>query len=318
MRILMGGLIFIFVIIFLSSSGGSLMAEGETENSEPRKVLGLFGSITSFGTAFQNTSHDNGSSVAAMNLAIALSKGAVPQLESAFSGPIIYRQLRGGGKTTSLPRAASFIAVGQDDGFIGIYQNSAGNIVTPPTSWYEKGSKITVESENPALAQASWQMSVFDTNKATWVNPLLFNTITFADTAAPQFISIAFHGVDSSHEYAYDKKLKPTMQVKQGKYRLGMEIQDRTQKGGSFSGVHSFRILMDGVTVLEKKLDTIWVSADGYAPFNNKPPSKNSLDAHGRLIIGELDLVRGIHVLDIMAADFSGNAASMQLRLMVE
>ena len=294
------------------------MAEGIVENSEPRKVLGLFGSITSFGTVFQSTLQDNGASFAAVNLSIALSKGVIPQLESAFSGPIIYRQSLGGGKTTSLPRIASFIAVGQDDGFIGIYQNSAGNIVTPHASWYEKGSKITVESENPALAQNSWQMSVFDANKATWVNPLLFNTISFADTAAPQLLSIAFHGVDSSNEYAYDKKLKPTMQVKQGKYRLGMEILDRAQKGGSFSGVHSFRILMDGVTVLEKKLDTIWASADGYAPFGNKPPSKNSLDAYGRLIIGELDLVRGIHVLDITAADFSGNAASMQLRLTVE
>ena len=44
---------------------GALMAEGETENPKLRKVLGLFGSITSFGTAFQNTRLTNGSSVAA-------------------------------------------------------------------------------------------------------------------------------------------------------------------------------------------------------------------------------------------------------------
>lgn len=294
------------------------MAESETVNSEPQKVLGLFGSITSFGTAFQNALQENGASFAALNLSIVLSNSAGSQLESTFSGPIIYRQSRGRQKTSSLPRIASFIAIGQDDGFIGIYQNSVGNIITPHTSWLEKGAKIIVESESQALSQNSWQMSVFDINKSTWVNPLFFNTITFADTAEPQLLSIAFHGVDFSNEYIYDTKLKPTMRVKQGKYRLGMEILDRTQKGGSLSGVHLFRILMDGVTVLEKKLDTMWASADGYAAFGNKPPSKNSIDANSRLIIGELDLVRGIHVLDITALDFAGNATSVQLRLTVE
>lgn len=318
MRILSCGMSIMVVIIFLSFGSGSLLAEGETANTELRKVLGLFGSITSYGTSLESISQDRGANVSTINLSIGLANGSVSPLESAFSGPVIFHQILSGGKTSSLPRITSLVAIGQEDGFLGIYQNLAGNIAAPPSSWYQKGSKITVESENPVLAQNSWRMSVFDTNKAAWVNPLLFNTVSFADTADPQILSIAFHKADAAGAYVYDKKLKSPFSIKQGKYRLGIEMLDRPQKGGSFSGIHAVRIIMDGVTVLENKLDTILVSDAGFAPFGNKPPSQNSIDPEGRLIFGELDLVRGIHLLDITALDFAGNQASLQLRLTVE
>lgn len=314
--------VLLFVLICTRFSVGfndnNLRAESENRNAVQKTVLGLFGSLTSFGASLNTTTPDYAANSAGINLSISLVQSQIPQIESIFSGPIIYKQSMGISTTTMLPRFTSSIAIGQDDGFIGIYQNSAANITVPASGWLEKGSKISIESENAGRAQNSWKIYVFDANRRSWVNPLLFNKVSFTDSDAPQILSLAFHEVQSSRAFIYDKRQKAPLQIKQGSYQLAMEILDRTQKVNSFSGVFSLKVLMDGATVFEKKLDTISASADGIAPFGNKPPSKNSFDADGRLILGVLKVLRGIHVVDITATDFAGNSASLQLRVLVE
>ena len=234
-------------------------------------------------------------------------------LVSSNAGIVLFSQSipkLSGGLPLALGRA---LALRYDDGTVALLSGLDSESTGPGHGRFNSGD--TVASLGMGKAGAfGFSLRLFDQDKAAWVNPLLMLQLPH-DSVSPRIESIILRRAKASIELALPPKGRGALS--QGMYTIFIRA---VEPGGSSysSGVFRYKVLLDGQVVQDKSLDSALDGGNGLSFMGLAPPSFSAIDDKGRLGLGNLDLPRGQHLLEIFVFDFAGNPAQGAWRLMVE
>ena len=189
-----------------------------------------------------------------------------------------------------------FIALADTEGYIHLFcGNNVRSAIETPTD-------------------IKFDFSIFDRGRKAWVNPAFFIK-GILDTAGPQISALALEkdGIELDFKDS-GKSRKP---LSQGTYTILTSIQDEKPKQTS-SGLIRIKVVLDGVSVIDNKLDIALAGVEGLSFFGYPAPSSRALGSKSRLKAGELRLLRGDHTLELFAYDFAGNEATIRWKLRIE
>lgn len=195
------------------------------------------------------------------------------------------------------PKArGSFIALSNSAGYINVFA----------------GSNLYPDINLPG--DLKFEFSLFDRGRMSWVNPAFFIK-GIQDTFGPQITSLALE--KGGLEYEFKDSSSSKKPFPQGTYSIVASILDERQKQSS-SGLIRIKIALDGVSLIDNKLDVAIATTEGLSFLGYPAPSARILGKKSRLIIGELKLLRGEHTLEISAYDFVGNETVVRWKLRIE
>jgi hypothetical protein len=164
------------------------------------------------------------------------------------------------------------------------------------------------------LVDSNFDLSIFDRGRKAWVNPAFFLKDLF-DTQAPRINALTLEKEGVEYEFKDARKSSGTFP--QGRYALLASITDTSTKTSS-SGVLRIKAVLDGMTVLDSRLDMASAGNGGLAFLGQPAPSRNALGNNAKLKAGELQLIRGEHSLEVFAYDFAGNETVLSWKLSIE
>lgn len=215
------------------------------------------------------------------------------------------------------PATGNFIALAHKDGFVSVFSGKR---------FFPNGTGKTTIGRNevigsvvgePGSPAARYVLQVYDGAGGLWVNPAFFIP-GIDDRTAPRVEQLALIGPDKGEVLMESGKKGAVSRVPQGKYWLVVRLFDPETKVSSRSGIYSFKAILDGQVVLDRKLDSARSTSNGLAFLGLNSPSSSLIDAQGRLILGEHFIPRGSHTLEFFAGDFSGNVSSLVWKLIVD
>ncbi len=202
---------------------------------------------------------------------------------------------------------------------------------TPFTGWFPrtKGDFIALADTDgyihvfcgrnlePALegrTDGKFDLSIFDRGRKAWVNPAFFIK-GILDTAKPQITGLALE--KDGMEFDFKDSVKSKKTLSQGNYSLLTSIMDEKPKQTS-SGLIRIKVVLDGVSVIDNKLDLAGAGVEGLAILGYPAPSARAFGRNSRLKAGEVRLLRGDHTLELFVYDFAGNEATVSWKLRIE
>jgi hypothetical protein len=205
------------------------------------------------------------------------------------------------------------IAVSQEDNLVSIY---SGNDLIPSQniSYSDAETIIGILGNKVRAASPYYFLRVYDSKNKAWLNPVLFAP-SLEDRGSPQIDEIILQGKDKA--YRYQKSLKNRSRIPQGRYILELGVEDIVRTN-SVSGLYHFRVILDGSVIIEKKLDSASANERGLSFFGFTPPSSKAVGINNFLNVGEISLLRGLHNLEIIVADYAGNTTSVPWSITVE
>jgi len=199
--------------------------------------------------------------------------------------------------TSWFPRTkGDFIALADTDGYIHVF---CGNNLKPALEGRTDGKL---------------DLSIFDRGRKAWVNPAFFIK-GIIDTAKPQITGLALE--KDGVEFDFKDSIKSKKTLSQGSYSLLTSIMDEKPKQTS-SGLLRIKAVLDGVSVIDNKLDLASAGMEGLALLGYPAPSARALGWNSRLKAGEVRLLRGDHTLELFVYDFAGNEATVSWKLRIE
>ncbi len=172
------------------------------------------------------------------------------------------------------------------------------------------GTLRKTNSDSPA----SLQMRVFDLDKRAWVNPILFFP-DLGDGGSPVISRLLIRGKHASASFQKNSRMRT--RLPQGRYAILADVADMVRTN-SVSGLYQFRVILDGQVAMDKRLDSAKVYERGLAFLGFDPPSSSAVAEGGMINIGEIELVRGQHSLEMIILDYAGNSSSLPWPLTVE
>lgn len=210
------------------------------------------------------------------------------------------------------PAAGNFIALAHRDGFVSIF--SGKQFVSADSKGRNKigrGEVIGSVIGTPGSQTASYVLQVYDGAGGLWVNPAFFIP-GIEDRAAPKIEQLVL--VDQSKkELSIEPGKKGTVsRIAQGKYSLAVHVFDPETRIISKSGIFSFKAILDGQVILDRKLDSARSTNKGLAFLGMNSPSSSLIDSEGRILLGENFIPRGAHSLEFFVSDFAGNVSSLK------
>ena len=215
------------------------------------------------------------------------------------------------------PATGDFIALAHKDGFVSVF---SGKRFIPDGTGKTAVSRNEIVGSvlgEPGSQAASYILQVYDGAGGLWVNPAFF-VPGIDDRTAPRVEQLALIGPGKWEVSMESGKKGAVGRLPQGKYRLAARLFDPETKLSSRSGLYSFKVILDGQVVLDRKLDSARSTNNGLAFLGLGSPSSSLIDAQGRLVLGEHFIPRGSHTLEFFAGDFSGNVASLVWKLIVD
>jgi len=213
-----------------------------------------------------------------------------------------------------MPSAAgNFIALAHMDGFISVF--SGKHFIPDSTGKTRIGRDEVIGTVigDPGTDTVSYIFQVYDGAGRVWVNPAFFIS-GLEDRTAPKIEELVFIGKNKAEFSIGSEKRGAAQHIAQGTYSIAARVFDPENKVMSTSGVFSFKAILDGKIILERKLDSARSTNNGLAFLGMEAPSSGLIDSKGRIILSEYFVPRGAHTLEFVAVDFSGNIANFMSR----
>ena len=234
-------------------------------------------------------------------------------LLSASPGHLLFSQrpsrLMGG-----LPRVlGGMLAFGYGDGMVAVLSGLDYIPVGTGRGSFSAGSRLAELARREA-GGFGFRMRLFDQEKSAWVNPLLLMPLP-RDIVPPRLENLTLRKGNEGFDLPLPPKGK--LGLAQGLYAVFIRAVEPKNAIYS-SGVFRYRVLLDGQVVLDRKMDSAQCTGEGMAFTGLVTPSSSDIDDHGSLGLGNLDLPRGQHLLEIGIFDFSGNQTQAAWRLTVD
>lgn len=232
------------------------------------------------------------------------------QILAGRDGELLFMQ-KGGTSPCGLPGAAGqAVAIAHEDGFVSLYTGLS------PRPDLEKKSVLAAGDPlgSPGMAGRRASLSIFDRAVSSWVNPVILMAGS-GETARPRIDEIAV--VSGKSEFLPEGKKSDEIRILQGNYSIAIAARDSPTRSGVLSGLSRMKIVLDGQVVEDRGFDAAVVGADGLSFLGLPAPSSGAIDRKGRYILGKRLISSGIHTLDVIVYDFSGNTAERRIRLLV-
>ena len=278
--------IFRYTILFLLLVTRQLFAQVAIELN-PAAVIS-----NTFGAPFINSGNDPAGYLS-LGANIFSFDGTIKDISD---GKILFVQKKGRLPDWLPASKGNFIALSNDTGYIHVFSGSA------------------FDSTIVDLRNLNFVLNIFDRGRQTWVNPAFFLK-GLIDTHAPRINALLLENDGLEYEFKGSKNAK--VNIQQGRYSLLASITDTSTKSSS-SGVFRIKAVLDGMSVLDNKLDMAPAVNEGISFLGHPAPSSEVLGRSSRLKVGELELMRGEHTLEVFAYDFAGNEAIVLWKLKVE
>jgi len=245
---------------------------------------------------------------------LSVREGSVP---ADGEGVVLFLQKAPVFAGSSPSAAGNFIALAHKAGFVSVFSGERFIPDGTGKTTIARNESIGGVLGEPGSQNASYFLQVYDGTGGLWVNTAFFIP-DIDDRTAPKVEQLALIGPDKGEITLESGKKAAVSRVPQGKYWLAVRLFDPETKISSRSGVYSFKAILDGQVVLDRKLDSARSTSNGLAFLGLSSPSSSLIDAQGRLILGEHFIPRGSHTLEFFAGDFSGNVSSLVWKLVVD
>lgn len=171
-----------------------------------------------------------------------------------------------------------------------------------------------LQSALDVRSDIKFDISIFDRGRKAWVNPAFFIK-GILDAAKPQITALAL--AKDGVVYDFKDLVKIKRPLSQGTYSVLTSIQDEKSKQTS-SGLIRVKIIVDGVSAIDNKLDIALAQTEGLSFLGYPAPSARAIGQHSRLKVGEIRLFRGDHTIELFAYDFAGNESAVSWKLRIE
>jgi hypothetical protein len=214
-----------------------------------------------------------------------------------------------------LPHAlGSIVALSHENGLVSI---TSGILLSPDLSLGAKVLKGSVIGEllgSGGSEKASYFLRILDTRKNLWINPVLF-VPHIQDGGSPKIEKLTLRS--SAATIQYSSTARGRTRVPQGSQRLYAKVSEMVRTN-SVSGVFHYRVLLNGQIVIDKKLDSARATDKGMAFLGSPPPSEDLVDRDESIALGDITLVRGLHTIELIVSDYSGNQSNVLWAISVE
>jgi hypothetical protein len=205
------------------------------------------------------------------------------------------------------------LALRYEDGMIALVSGLESILGDTGRDGFPAGTKLAeLESKKPGGYSCS--LRLFDEAKAAWINPLLLVQLP-RDTTPPRLESLALRRGRAAFELPLPPKGR--LSLPQATYSVFIKAVEPARSSFS-SGIFRYRILLDGQIIMDKKMDSALSTRNGLSFADLVPPTSSSIDEKGRIGLGNLDIPRGQHLLEVSVFDFFGNLSQASWRLTVD
>jgi hypothetical protein len=234
-------------------------------------------------------------------------------LMSTSPGRVLYSQAPAGLSGGIPPVLGKLLAARSQDSIVSVFSGLSAISEAARQGSYGPGAKLG-ELAARGKDGFGYRLRLFDESKTTWVNPLLLVQLP-ADSVPPRIESMVLRRGKATVDFSASSKGR--INLSQGTYAIFARAFDIV-KGPASSGIFRYRVLLDGQVILDKKMDAAQAMGNGLSFMSLPPPSSFNVDEKERLGLGNLDLPRGQHLLELFVFDFSGNQAQAAWRLNAE
>lgn len=196
------------------------------------------------------------------------------------------------------------VVVDHSGGFRSLYGHLESGSVPRIGTVVTESTQIGLVGESGAADRPELYFSVLDTAAGVYVNPLLLLP-PVEDSVFPTIVSVLAEGAASLYDLGVVSALPS------GDYDLLVECTDRESRGGARIAPYSFSALVNGEEVLSIVNDRLLVS-DSAEQIQPGPavPRESLHTTDGRFVVRGITVPVGRTVIEIVAADYAGNAAS--------
>ena len=234
-------------------------------------------------------------------------------IKAVEGGEIVF-SITGKEKANRVPSPlGNWSAVDHGNGLLSIYSRYEEGSLTEQSS-VAKGSEIASLGTSGFSGSSGLYFILYDYRERRWVNPSLIIT-HFEDSVPPQISGIQLF--NASGRLMETSGLR---NLSQGMYKIRVNIFD-TLSETRRTQLAPYRIIcsVNGEEAGTLTLDTI-SAVDGTLMVNRNGlwPVKNIYEAFPGFEAAEVQLIRGLVMLEIIAMDISGNSRSTLTRLNVE
>ena len=235
------------------------------------------------------------------------------KIKAVDKGEIIYSSTGKESRSRLPSPLGSWNAVDHGNGLISIYSRYEENSLTQKTS-IEKGTEIASSGMSGWSGNNGLYFILYDQKEQTWINPSLIIT-PFSDTVPPQITGIQLY--DANGKLVENPQFG---KLKQGKYNIKVNVfdilTDEKRKPlapyriiSSVNGEETAMLTFDTMSTREGEL---MVNRNGLIP------ARRIYAAQSGFLASEVQLNRGLVMLEIIVMDISGNASSILARMTVE
>lgn len=296
---------FFWALLCLECMGLSTLVFAETSVVQNGRVQGNFGSaIISGPSSVHGTYLDTSLQIE-------------PQAKKVFSmdeGDILFIQKKSTLHALVPHALGSIVALSHENGLVSITSGTALSLDTSLDQKVPKGAVVGELHGPTGSDKATYFLRILDTKKDLWINPILF-VPHIQDAGSPRIERLALKGAAGTAQYS--STARGRTRVFQGSQRLYAKVSEMVRTN-SVSGIFHYRVLLNGQVVIDKKLDSARATERGLGFLGFSPPSHDIVDPDLSIALGDLTLVRGLHTIEVIVADYSGNQANVIWSISVE